>query len=186
MMPVHMSASREGRLRRRTRRRTLSSASATLRRSRNPLALSASVRTVVNRSSSPAVAGCGFSDAFSNLDANLAANSGLFCERVLRPANQFVQTHRDGLPQIHRNILRRGRNVQQPVAMAQIFIGQSKFLGAKEQRHAIRRRAFARRLLTSRFRAAAGRFARERLADDFRRHLPVAAADGAIRDGPRQ
>src|SRR5580700_5870453 len=85
MIPVHMSASRDGRLRRRTRRRILSSASATLRRSRNPLALSASVRTAVNRSSSPAVAGCGFSDAFSNLGANFAANCGFFADAFLEP-----------------------------------------------------------------------------------------------------
>ena len=114
MIPVHISASREGRLRpshQPTYPLILISHFAQIKA--KLVALSASVNTAVNRSSSPAVAGGSFSDAFSNRPANFAANCGAPLAFPSAPRTQFLQsTPPLGLPQIHRNILCLGRKMR--------------------------------------------------------------------------
>lgn len=49
---------------------------------------------------------------------------------------EFIKADRDSLTEIHRQMLLLGGNVQQPVAMAEIVIGEAGFLRAEEQRNA--------------------------------------------------
>ena len=58
--------------------------------------------------------------------------------RSLTVANDFVQTHRDSLPQVHRNVFFARGDAHQPMAMAQILIRQPKLLRPKKQRHPAR------------------------------------------------
>ena len=46
---------------------------------------------------------------------------------------QFVEANRDRLPQVHGDIFLFGRDVQQPVTMAEVFIRKSDFLRAKQE-----------------------------------------------------
>src|SRR5512147_2883370 len=51
-------------------------------------------------------------------------------------ARQFIQAHRHRLPQIHRDVLFPGRNPHQPMAVAEIGVGQPDLLRTEQQRHA--------------------------------------------------
>ncbi len=119
-MPSQMTASRCCKCRRRTSRRMRSSASVTWRRPKNPLVCRASSSSVVMRSSS---AGCG--------RVRLLGRALAF-----GVANQFIEANRHGLPQIHGDIFIARGNPNEPVAMAEIFVGKAKFLRAKQQRDA--------------------------------------------------
>ena len=52
-------------------------------------------------------------------------------------ADQFVEADCYGLAEIHRAMLRAGGDAQQPVAVAEIFVGQAGFFRAEEERDAI-------------------------------------------------
>ena len=181
------------------------SASATVRRSRKPLALRASVRMAVKRSISPAVAGVSFSSACANLLADLraahkfAGGGGRLWFQCLREfagdlraadefasgggrgffqragkfgggfwvAREFVEADGDGLAEVHGAMLLARGDAQEPVAVAEIFVGQAGFFGAEEERDAIFFRAcggLARELLQN---DAGGGFERAELMMQF-------------------
>src|SRR6185295_7246973 len=50
-------------------------------------------------------------------------------------ANQFVQTHRNRLAQVHRDVLFPGGNANQPVAIAEVILGEPVPLRAKQEGH---------------------------------------------------
>ena len=52
-------------------------------------------------------------------------------------ADQFVEADGDGLAEVHRAMLGAGGDAQEPVAVAEIFVGQAGFFGAEEERDAI-------------------------------------------------
>ena len=70
-------------------------------------------------------------------------------------ADQFVEADGDGLAEVHGAMLGAGGDAQEPVAVAEIFVGQAGFFGAEEERDAI---CFC----------ACGAFAREALQNDAR------------------
>src|SRR5271170_3081197 len=49
-------------------------------------------------------------------------------------AQQFVEADGDGLAQVHRAMLGAGGDAQEPVAVAQVFVGQAGFFRAEEER----------------------------------------------------
>ena len=51
-------------------------------------------------------------------------------------ADQFVEADGDGLAEIHRAMLGAGGDAQEPVAVAEIFVGQAGFFRAEEERDA--------------------------------------------------
>jgi hypothetical protein len=65
-------------------------------------------------------------DAFEIGRRGGAAQVG-FGDGRRRAADDFVQTHGDGLAQIHRPVLLTRGDAQQPVAMAHVVIGQAEF-----------------------------------------------------------
>ena len=52
-------------------------------------------------------------------------------------ADQFVEADGDGLAEVHGAMLGAGGDAQEPVAVAEIFVGQAGFFGAEEERDAI-------------------------------------------------
>jgi hypothetical protein len=46
-------------------------------------------------------------------------------------AGEFVEADGDGLAEIHGALVFAGRDAQEPVAMAKIFVGEAAFLGAE-------------------------------------------------------
>ena len=101
-----------------------SSASATVRRSRKPLELRAWVRMAVKRSISAAVAGRGFFEGAMEFGGGFGV------------ADQFVEADGDGLAEVHGAMLGAGGDAQEPVAVAEIFVGQAGFFRAEEERDA--------------------------------------------------
>ena len=53
-------------------------------------------------------------------------------------ADQFVEADGDGLSEVHRAMLGAGGDAQEPVAVAEIFVGQAGFFRAEEERDAVR------------------------------------------------
>ena len=72
------------------------------------------------RSTSPAVARCSFSAVDCAFDL----------------AHQFVQADRHRLAQVHRDVLFARGNAHQPVAVAEVLVGQPDLLRAEQQRDA--------------------------------------------------
>jgi hypothetical protein len=108
-----------------------------------------------------------------------------FFERLLEfgggfcVAREFVEADRYGLAQVHRAVLCAGGDAQQPVAVAQIFVGQAGFFRAEQERDAI-------------FFTASGALARKTLQNDARasferaqRMMQFAAAGGCGADYQR-
>lgn len=52
-----------------------------------------------------------------------------------RVASQLVEAQRDGLAEIHGEILAESGDPQQPVTVAHVFVGEAEFLGAEQQSH---------------------------------------------------
>src|SRR6202007_124985 len=58
-------------------------------------------------------------------------------------ANQFIETNSDCLPEIQRNILLASGDIEQPMAMAEVFIREAKLLRAEQNRNGARTEMFA-------------------------------------------
>ncbi len=61
-------------------------------------------------------------------------------------ADQLVETHRDGLPKVHRDMLLARGNIHQPVTVGEVVVGQTRLLGSEEQRNLADREFFANQL----------------------------------------
>ena len=58
-------------------------------------------------------------------------------------ANQFIETNGYCLPEIQRNILLASGDIEQPMAMAEVFIREAKLLRAEQNRNGARTEMFA-------------------------------------------
>jgi hypothetical protein len=56
----------------------------------------------------------------------------------LRILDEFVEAYRDCLSEVHRNVFFARRDAHQPVAMAEVFVRQTEFLGAEQKRDVAR------------------------------------------------
>ncbi len=77
--------------------------------------------------------------------AALASFTLLRLARGFLIANQLVQAHGNCLSEIERNIFFTGGDIQQPVAVAEVFVREAGFFGAEKKRDGARSQPLADR-----------------------------------------